>query len=120
MVTILEPPEAPPQAPTRVQRDVANKVSAAAWAIFFVWLGYAILAQIPLGVGLLGVGVITLGAQGVRKAFGLSLEGFWFLAGILLVMAGVWNLLSLEVPFLPYLLFAVALGVLAGAFLQRR
>ena len=38
----------------------------------------------------------------------------------LLVSAGVWNLLALEVPFLPYLFFAVALGVLVGAFLQRR
>ena len=109
MVTTVERPEAPPEAPSELQKDVANKVSATAWAIFFAWLGYAILAQIPVGVGLLGVGIITLGAQGVRKAFGLSLEGFC-----------VWNLLALEVPFLPYLFFAVALGVLVGAFLQRR
>jgi hypothetical protein len=42
--------------------------------MFFLWAGIALVAGLGWGVGLLGVGLITLGGQAVRRYLGLALE----------------------------------------------
>ena len=46
--------------------ELAKTAEAVAWGLFFVWIGVAFLTDIRWGVGFLGVGVITLGAQAAR------------------------------------------------------
>ena len=48
-----------------------RKLSAVGWGAFFIWIGIAFLTNITWGVGLLGVGVITLAGEAVRKYFGV-------------------------------------------------
>ena len=61
--------------------NLTNKLDAVGWGLFFIWVGVAFLADVAIGVGLLGVGVITLGMQAVRQYFQLELERFWIVGG---------------------------------------
>ena len=69
-----------------------KKLDAAAWGLFFIWTGTAFLAHVGWGAGLLGVGMITLGAQVARRYFALKLEGFWVVVGFLFTVGGIWKL----------------------------
>lgn len=75
-----------------VQSHAPGKmVDAVAWGLFFMWVGVAFLAHLGWGVGFLGVGVITLGAQLVRKYLGLVVEPFWLTIGIAFI---VWSVFA--------------------------
>ena len=87
--------------------SLAAKLDAAGWGLFFVWVGTAFLMDIDPGIGLLGIGTITLGMQAIRKFFNLSLEGFWVVIGLGFMAGGVWELFNVQLP-LPPILFLVA------------
>lgn len=98
------------------RRGLAAKLDSLGWALFFIWVGAALLLDLGWGVGLLGVGIITLGGQVARKYFGLRLEGFWAIVGIIFVLGGVWELYGITVPLLPLLLIAAGVAVIIGVF----
>lgn len=95
------------------RRDRSSRFDAAGWALFFIWVGIAWLAEVSIAVGLLGVAAITLGMQGVRKMSGVPVEGFWVLVGLGLAVAGSWQWFDIEKPLAPIVLiiFGVALLV---------
>jgi len=97
-----------------------HKLDAAAWGVFFLWVGIALVAGLGWGVGLLGVGVITLGGQAARRYLGLALEGFWLVVGVFFVMGGVWELLGLRFAIVPVLLIAIGIVLLASALRANR
>jgi len=94
---------------------LAKKLDAVGWGLFFIWVGIAFLANLGIGIGLLGVGVITLGVQVVRKFFNLKLEGFWVVVGLLLVVGGLWELFETKLALVPILLIVVGLAWLVSA-----
>ena len=96
--------------------DLAQKLDAAGWALFFIWIGIALLADVGWGIGLIGIGVITLAGQVARKYFGLKLEGFWIIVGLLFLLGGIWELFTPTIPLVPILLI-VAGAVLLGSIL---
>jgi hypothetical protein len=63
-------------------------VAAVAWGLSFMWMGASFLANLGWGLGFLGLGVITLGAQLVRKYLGLAVDAFWLTIGVAFV---VWS-----------------------------
>ncbi len=71
-------------------------------------------------MALLGIGVITLGVQIIRKSVGLNLEGFWIVVGLLFVLGGIWDLLGTTVPLLPILLIVAGLALVLSIFKGRR
>jgi hypothetical protein len=101
------------------RRTLAKKLDAAAWGLFFIWIGVALLVNIGWGVGLLGVGLITLGAQAARKYLVIEVEGFWVAVGLLFVLGGIWELLSVRVGLVPVLLIVVGIVLLASALTGR-
>ncbi len=94
---------------------IAHKLDAAAWGLFFVWVGIALIADIGWGPGLVGVGIITLVGQLARKYFGLTVERFWVVVGLLLVLGGVWELLGLQFSLVPVLLIVAGVALLVSA-----
>lgn len=90
---------------------LAKKLDVAGWGLFFIWVGTALLVDLSWGVGLIGVAVITLGMQAVRKYFGLAVEGFWLVCGLIFLAGGIWELYKVEVSLVPILLI-VAGGAL--------
>lgn len=122
MVSVTERPRAPKQkaAAARQAEQAARRLDAASWGIFFIWIGYALLTDLSMGVGLVGVGVITLLAQSVRRVFGLALEGFWVLVGLGFLAAGLWAIYAIEVPLAPVLILGLGTLLLAVALLKGR
>lgn len=97
-----------------------KKLAAVGWGLFFLWVGIALLTGVPTGVGLLGVGAITLGMQMARRTFGLTLEGFWIVVGILFALGGFGALLGVNVPILPLVLVGAGLLLLLSGLTAKR
>jgi hypothetical protein len=96
-----------------------KKVEAAAWGLFFIWVGTALFAHIGWGAGLLGVGIITLGAQAARKYFGLKLEGFWVAAGFFFVAGGFGKLFNIHLGLVPILCIVAGIALLVSTLARR-
>jgi energy-coupling factor transporter transmembrane protein EcfT len=79
-----------------------RKLDAIGWGLFFIWMGATLFAHLGWGVGLLGVGMITLGVQAARKYFELKLEGFWVVMGFFFVLGGVWKFFNVPFDLLQY------------------
>ncbi len=89
-----------------------KNLEAVGWALFFIWIGIAMLADFGFAIGLFGVGIITLGSQTARKYFNFKVEGFWVIAGLLFVLGGIWELLKIEFDLLPILIIVAGLVIL--------
>jgi len=94
------------------QQDRASVFDAMGWALFFIWIGVAWLMEVGLGWGLLGVGILTLGMQGARRQFDVNVEGFWVVIGLGFMVAGFWELWSINIPLAPIILIAVGIALL--------
>lgn len=94
-------------------------LEAVGWGAFFIWVGVALLLGLSLSIGLVGVGVITLGVQLARKAFRLPLEGFWVVAGLAFLVGGTWGLLGLSGGLIPVALVAIGALILVSGFRAR-
>ena len=100
----------------RKNHELAGKLSSVGWALFLIWIGIAFLANLGFGVGLLGVGVITLGVQAARRLCGLKLEGLWVVIGLLFVVGGLWEVFELRLPLVPVVLIVAGLALLVSVF----
>ncbi len=94
--------------------ELTRKLEAVGWGLFFIWTGMAFFAHLGWGVGLLGVGIITLGAQAAGKYFGLKLKGFWIVMGFFFVLGGVWKLFNIQLGLLPILCIVAGIAVLVS------
>jgi len=95
----------------RGRSDHSSTLDAAGWALFFIWVGVAWLLDVGTGIGFLGIAVITLGMQGVRKLFGLPIEGIWILIGLLLAVAGLWQWTNIQKPLAAFMLIALGMAL---------
>jgi hypothetical protein len=101
------------------RHDRSGRYDIAGWAIFFIWVGVAWLADVGIGVGLLGVAAITLGMQGLRKVRRVPVERFWVLVGIGFAIAGFWQWSDFQKPLAPFILIAAGVGLLVWKTLPR-
>jgi hypothetical protein len=105
---------------TNERSGLTHKLQAVGWGLFFVWVGIAVLTKIEVGIGLLGVGIITLVMQGVRKYFNLKLEGFWVVIGLLFVIGGIWHLFEAKIPLVAIVLIIGGILVIVSGFRSKR
>lgn len=91
---------------------VSKNLDAIAWGLFFIWVGVALTANVGWGLGLIGIGAITLAAQVARRYFGLAAEGFWVVVGLLFFLGGVWELLGVRFSLVPIVLIVAGLALL--------
>jgi len=94
-------------------------LDAAGWGLFFIWIGIALVAHVGWGAGLLGVGIIMLGAQVTREYFGLKLEGFWVAMGFFFALGGIWESFNVQFGLLPILCVAVGVALLVSALVRK-
>lgn len=102
--------------------EFARQLGNIGWAVFFIWVGIAMLAAVPWGWFFLGVGSIILATQIVRWQMDMKIEGFWVAYGVVLLVGGVWTVLDLPWslgPILVILLGAVLLGRATMTLLHR-
>ena len=100
--------------------SLAKKLDAAGWGLFFIWLGVVIGLDFRESVALLGIGIITLGMQLVRKSQGLNFEGFWCLVGAAFLLGGIWQEFDVELPLLAILLVVGGVAVLWKGVLSKQ
>ncbi|MGZ5102438.1 MAG: hypothetical protein ACXWBU_16890 [Usitatibacter sp.] len=94
--------------------ELSRRVDSGAWAAFFIWVGVTMLAQVPWGWFLVGVGVLILGAQAARWQMGLDIDAFGVACGAIFLAGGVWELAALPWSLAPVLL------ILLGGYLLRK
>lgn len=80
---------------------VRDRVAA---ALAMIWLGAAWIADIHVGVGLLGVAAIVFVSQLVRAARGLQVKRFWLAVGLVFASVGGASWGGLLLPDAPLLL----------------
>ena len=97
--------------PTTRQTERARQLDAIFWAVFFIWVGIAMLAGLPWGWFLLVTAMLILAVQIGRWRTGVEVETFWTACGVVLLAGAVWRLLDLPLPLAPLLL--ILLGVVS-------
>jgi hypothetical protein len=103
------------QASSTEESETARKLDTFAWAAFFIWVGIAMLAELPWGWFLLGVGVLILAVQLVRLQINMKIEGFWVACGAVFLAGGLWKLLALPWPLAPILLILLGVALIGKA-----
>jgi hypothetical protein len=111
----------------RSSGDAANlseRLDGIGWALFFIWVGIAFLADVGWGWGLLGLGAIILPEAAVRWYLALNIGAFWIVCGLLFVVGGLLELFQIELPLVPVLLIlggvAMLIGVIRGRHLLKK
>lgn len=99
------------------QHEVSRQIDSGAWAAFFIWVGVVMLTGLPWDWFLVGVAIIILGAQIVRRQLNLNLEKFSVIFGLIILAAGIWDLLALPLPLMPILLIVLGGYLLWKTFL---
>jgi hypothetical protein len=89
------------------QHERSRQIDSGAWAVFFIWVGIAMLAEVPWSWFLVGVGVLILGAQIMRRQSNLKIETFFVVVGLIILAAGVWDLLAMPWPLMPIILIGL-------------
>jgi hypothetical protein len=100
--------------------SASKDVSRVVWGLLLIWIGAALLLYWTWGVGLLGAGAILLAAQAYRRAVGLIVDRFGLVAGLVLVVCGVGNLVGVAIELVPLLCIVAGAGVLVSAWTAHR
>lgn len=111
----MQSPLAQFQSPSDRADPQARQIDSAAWAVLFIWIGVALLAHVPWGWFLIGVGVVVLGAQAARRQASLKVETFAIVIGLIFLVGGAWELLALQWPLIPILLILLGVYLLQKA-----
>jgi hypothetical protein len=91
-----------------------------AWGALFLWVGARdLLPGLPIGTGMLGIGLILLGINLARRLSDLPINGVSTALGITACLVGAVELfrslqgMQVELPFFPVLLVMIGVGFLA-------
>jgi hypothetical protein len=91
-----------------------SMLDAIGWALFFIWVGVAWITNVSIGAGLIGVAVITLGMQVLRRLLGSHAELFWIIVGLGFAIGGLWKLLNIQTPLTPIVLIVAGVALLVS------
>lgn len=95
-------------------KDVSNRVARAVWGLLLIWTGAALLLHWSWGVGLVGAGAILLAAQAFRGYLRVRIDRFGLVAGLLLVVCGVWNMFDVTLDLVPLLCIGAGIALLVS------
>ena len=101
------------------RRVTLHRLDGLAWGLFFIWIGIALLTNLGLGIGLLGVGILILGGQMARKYMALGFETFWVVVAMFFVLGGVWLLFGVRVSLIPIFSIVAGAALLLSALLGK-
>lgn len=116
---------APPVHPVSdPERAVLNKrLETIAWGLFLIMVGgFALVPErfAPHGTWSVGVGLIMLGLNATRYAYGLRMSGFTTVLGVLSIIAGTSDLLGFTSLEGAYLLIILGAFLIVKPWLDRR
>lgn len=100
-------------------KKTGDKLSAAGWGLFLIWVGVLFIGGLSTAIGLSGIGVITLGVQTARLSAGLEYERFWVLVGALFLAGAAWEFFTPSLPLISVVLILGGVVVLRSAIGRR-
>ena len=101
-------------------KKLDKKIEAIAWSLFLLWVGAAWLLNLGANIGSIGVGIIILGAQAVRKYFKVKIETFWLVIGVLFVISGLGIFSGINIPLIPLVFIAIGTKFLHSAITGKK
>jgi hypothetical protein len=93
----------------------ARSLDSVGWALFFMWVGTALLAGFSWTVSLVGTAVIVLGVQIVLLARGERADVFMSAVGFVLLVGAIADLFGSPLSFVPAFLIVIGVAMLADA-----
>lgn len=103
---------------TKIQKFVLNaRLDSIAWALFLIMIGVLWMlpeGRLPEDTWLLGVGIILLGLNAVRRLYNIKVSYFTVVIGILALFSGLDNYIGFKIPIIPILIIILGLGILIG------
>ncbi len=96
--------------------EISRRVASTVWGLLLIWIGAALLLHWSWGVGLLGAGVILIGAQAVRRFRQVKVDGFGLVVGALLVVCGIWNMFDVALELVPLLCIGFGIALLVSVW----
>jgi len=103
------------QAGIRRQGKRLDEIAMALALIMTGALWLAPKAMFPEGTWLVGVGLILLGLNAVRRIRGLKTSGFGIIVGLIAFAAGVGRIIGQELPLIHILLIVLGAGLVLRA-----
>ena len=110
---------------TQDEKKIAldKRLEAIGWALFLIMIGGLWLAPegvVPKGSWLIGTGVIILGLMVVRYLYGIKVNGFWLVLGIIALAFGVSSVFGINIPVLPILIIIIGLNIVLKPLLRKK
>jgi hypothetical protein len=100
-----------------------KRLDAIGWALFLIMIGGLWLAPegvVAEGTWLIGTGIIILGLMVVRTLYGIKVNVFWLVLGIVALAFGVSSVFGLNIPVLPILIIIIGINIILKPFLQKK
>jgi hypothetical protein len=110
----------PEPRPQPSSEGASKTVATAGWGLLLIWTGAALFLHWSWGVGLVGAGVIVLGAQVARWYLRLKAEGLSIVAGAAMLVCGLGDLSRMAVDLYPVLFIVAGIALLVSAWARRR
>ncbi len=105
------------------KKELDKRLDAVGWGLFLIMIGGLWLAPegtVPEGTWLIGVGVIILGLMGIRYLYGIKVNAFWLVVGIIALGFGISSVFGLGIPVLPILLIIIGANIILKPLLKRK
>ena len=96
-----------------------RSIDAIGWALFFIWVGVALLANLSWTVSLVGTAAIILGVQGTLLIRRERLDVFMAAVGIVLLIGVVADEYGSPLSLFPALLVVIGITMLADTLRGR-
>jgi hypothetical protein len=101
--------------------ELTRHLDSIARAISIIWIGIAMLAAMPWGWFLVGLGILILAAQLARSQMKIKIEGFRVAWGAVFLIGGLWTVLNLASwPLAPIVLILLGVVLLGKAIISIR
>lgn len=99
--------------------NFARSIDSVGWALFFMWIGIALLASFSWTVSLVGTAVIILAVQTILAFRGERLDVFMAAVGVVLLIGAVADVYGSPWSLFPVLLIVIGIAMLADTLRSR-
>ena len=97
------------------KRTLDKQLDAIGWGLFFIIIGVLWLlpeGTVPEDTWLIGMGAIIFSVNSIRYLYGIRIQGFWTVIGILALTFGVSGVFSLDLPIFQVLLIVFGISII--------
>ena len=100
--------------------DLGHSIDSIGWALFFMWIGIVLLANLSWTMSLVGTALIVLAVQATLLARGERLDVFMAAMGVVLLIGAVSDIYGSVWSLFPALLVALGIVMFVDALRSRQ